>query len=793
MPISCPSTLGHYEIVAPIGSGGMGEVYRARDKNLDRIVALKILPPAETSTGQLVRRFIQEAKAASALNHPNIAHIYEIGEANGTRFIAMEYVEGQSLQERISARSFTTSEVVQIGCQIADALNHAHAARIIHRDIKSSNIMLTARGQVKVLDFGLAKVQPDDGNSGTDVDTQLKTAPEVVMGTLPYMSPEQTLGQQLDHRTDLFSFGVVLYQLITGRLPFSGKTSAETANLITTAQAEPIARFNHDAPAELERIIRKCLEKEPQRRYQTAADLSADLENLKRDSQSTGSAAARVSPKQNRAAWRAAGLLVIVATLGAAYSIFKANKSVRTVANVESIAVLPFANVTGDQNTEYVSDGITESLINSLSQLPKMRVMARTTVFRYKGKDADPQAVGRELGVDAVVTGKTLQQGDTLIIQVDLVNVSDGSQLWGDRFNRKFADVLSIQDEISKQIADRLRSRLTGDEQRLLTKRYTDNAEAYDLYLKGRSFQRKVTEADLLKAIDYYQQAIAKDPNYALAYVGLGNAYHTLGGVLGFRSPAEIYPKMNEYALKAVQMDDQLAEAHHLLANAKLYYEWNWEVAGNELKRSIELNPNYSLAYETYGTYYQSLGLLDQAAAARRLGKTLDPLSPFAVADVGYPLYYARRYDDAIKAYREGLALDQNFYWGYLWIGQALVQKGMYNEAIAEIQNAVRLSGGDVRARATLGHAYAIAGKQNEARQVLDELKSLAQERYVSPYFIAVVYAGLRNDNETFAWLEKAYQERHPYLILLKVEPVFDHLRKDKRFIDLERRVGLNP
>jgi eukaryotic-like serine/threonine-protein kinase len=795
MPIRCPSSLAHYEVIAPIGSGGMGEVYRARDKNLDRVVALKILPAAETLTGQAVRRFIQEAKAASALNHPNIAHIYEIGEADGIRFIAMEYVEGQSLQEKVSGRSLTGSEVLQIGCQIADALEHAHAARIIHRDIKSSNIMLTPRGQVKVLDFGLAKIQHDETTSAADIDTKLKTAPEVLMGTLPYMSPEQALGQRIDHRSDIFSFGVVLYQLITGRLPFSGKNSSETANLIATAQPEPISRFNHQVPVEFERIVRKCLEKETHRRYQTAADLAADLENLKRDSQTNvATGVSPVAPRRNRIAWRvgATALLVLV-TLGTLYSIFKGNKSVATVAKVQSIAVLPFTNVTGDQSTEYLSDGITESIINSLSQLPNMRVMARTTMFRYKGQNADPQAVGRELGVDAVVTGKALHQGDTLVIQADLVYVSDGSQLWGDRFNRKFVDVLSIQEEISKQIAEKLRLRLTGEEQRLLTKRYTDSTEAYDLFLKGRSFQRKVTENDLLTAIDYYQQAIAKDPNYALAYVGVGNAYHTLGGVLGFRSPSETFPKMNEYAMKALQMDDQLAEAHHLLANAKLYYEWNWEVAGRELKRSIELNPNYSLAYETYGTYYQSLGLLDQAAAARKVGKELDPLSPFAVADEGYPLYYARRFDDAIKAYREGLALDQNLSWGHLWIGQALVQKGMYSEAIAEIQEAVRLSGGDIRARATLGHAYAVAGKQREALHVLDELKSLSRRRYVSPYFIALVYAGLRNDEETFAWLEKAYQERHPYLILLKVEPVFDHLRNNEKFINLEKRVGLNP
>jgi eukaryotic-like serine/threonine-protein kinase len=793
MPMPYPSSLGHYEIIAPIGSGGMGEVYRARDKNLDRIVALKILPTTQTATGQIVRRFIQEAKAASALNHPNIAHIYEIGEADGTRFIAMELVEGQSLQEKISGRSLTGSEVVQIGCQVADALEHAHAARIIHRDIKSSNIMFTTRGQVKVLDFGLAKIQPHETTTPTDVETQLKTGPEVVMGTLPYMSPEQTLGQRLDHRSDIFSVGVVLYQLITGRLPFSGKTAAETANLITTAQPEPVARFNHDVSVELERIIRKCLEKEPQRRYQTAADLAADLENLKRDSQSSVSAGARVSPKQNRTAWVAAvAIILVVVALGAGYSIFKGNKSGATIVNVKSIAVLPFANVTGDQGTEYLSDGITESIINSLSQLPNMRVIARTTMFRYKGKNADPQTVGRELGVDAVVTGKAVQQGDTLVVQADLVNVADGSQIWGDRFNRKLPDLLAIQDEISRQIADKLRIRLSGEQVQLLTKRYTDNSEAYDLYRKGQFSYRKLTEPELLKSIDYYEQAIKIDPSYALAYVGIANSYLTLGGVLGFKSPAEMFPKAREAATRAISLDNQLANAHHALANCKLYFEWNWDDAERELKTALSLDPNYSYAHNTYGTLLQSRGLVNEAWEERKLGRKFDPLSPFAVADVGYPLYYARRYDEAITAYRESLQLDPNFAWGHLWIGQAEVQKRMYKEAIDEIKEAMRLSNGDIRMLATLGHAYAVSGNRSEAQNVLNDLQHLAKQRYVSPYFIAVIYVGLEEDELALEWLEKAYQERHPYLILLKVEPVFDRLRKNDRFIDLQKRVGIN-
>ena len=797
MPIRPGTNLGHYEILTQIGSGGMGEVYLARDKNLDRRVALKLLTPSDNTTEQRLRRFIQEAKAASALNHPNIAHIYEVGEANGAPFIAMEYVEGGSLEQRLAGEAPTASEVVQIAFQVADALAEAHKAGIIHRDIKSSNIMLTPRGQIKILDFGLAKIQRggNESTSSADSDTQLKTAPHVVMGTLPYMSPEQAVGHQVDHRSDIFSLGVVLYQLITGRLPFIGKTANETANRIATAQPEAISRLNDKVPPELERIIRKCLEKEPQRRYQTAADLAADLENLKRDTQTNASVRTTEERRRELRAYPLALIaLVVLIALLAGFVLYKKYAGIQAGAappSVGSIAVLPFTNVTGDQNTDYLSDGITESIINSLSQIPNMRVMARTTMFRYKGKNADPQTVGRELGVDAVVSGKSLQQGDTLVIQAELVKVSDGSQVWGDRFNRKLSDVLAIQDEIARNIADKLRLKLSGEQEQLLTKRYTDNSAAYDLYLKGQFAFRNFSEPDLLKSIDYYEQAIALDPNYALAYVGIANSYLSLGGVLGFRSPAEVLPKAREAATKAVAIDDKLANAHQALALCKLYFEWNWIDAERELKTALALNPNYSFAHSTYGTLLQSRGLVTEAWEERKLARKFDPLSPFAVADVGYPLYYARRYDEAISAYREALQIDPNFSWGHLWIGQAYVQKGMYTEAIDEMKEAVRLSNSDVRMLATLGHAYAVSDNRAEALKILNDLQKTPQQRYVSPYFIAVIYVGLGEDDRALEWLEKAYNERHPYLILLKVEPVFDRLRKNSRFIDLQRRVGI--
>ncbi len=796
MSIPQGSRFGRYEIISPLDAGGMGEVYLAMDKDLDRQVALKFLPAEVTHDPLRLQRFIQEAKAASALNHPNVAHVYEIGESDGARFIAMEFIEGQSLDRRVGTQPLGLSEIVQFGIQAADALHAAHSKGIIHRDIKSANLIITKRDQLKVLDFGLAKVQRGSAEPAADVATQLKTSPGVLMGTVPFMSPEQALGKEIDHRSDIFSLGIVLYQMTTGRLPFSGKTATETVNLITNAQPEALARFNYDVPAELERIVRKCLEKERERRYQSAADLVVDLENLKRDSGSQ-TVVDKPSTQQRRvkplALITGFVLLAIMASVGA--YLYRRNQVAVSSApeNVGSIAVLPFTNSSGDQNTEYLSDGITESIINSLSQLPKLRVLARTTVFRYKGKNIDPGQIGRELGVDAVLTGRAMQQGDTLVIQADLVNVSDGSQLWGERFNRKLADVFAIQDEIAKQIAERLSLRLTGEEQQLLTKRYTENPEAYELYLKGRYFFSKGTDEGLTKSIDYYQQAVALDPNYARAYVGLSNSYAALGGVLGFRPPAETSAQAKMFAEKALEIDETLAEAHHALGAYKLNYEWNWTEAEKELKRGIELNPNYPLVHSTYGAYLQARGRLDEAVEERKLAQKFDPLSPNATANVGYPLYYKRQFDEAIKHYRQALELDPNYSSGHLWIGQAYVQKAMYKEAEDEINQAIRLSPGDVRAKATLGHAFAVRGKRAEALRVLEELKDLSSNRYVSPYFIALVYVGLKEDDQAIAWLQKAADERHPYLILMKVEPVFDSLRSDPRFVEIERRVGLTP
>jgi eukaryotic-like serine/threonine-protein kinase len=825
-----------YSILSALGAGGMGDVYLAEDTRLGRKVALKTLPAQFTHDKERLRRFQQEARAVSALNHPNILTIHEIGAETGAHFIATEFVDGETLRARLNRGRIKLDEALDVAQQTAFALTAAHGARILHRDIKPENIMVRHDGIVKVLDFGLAKLLEDRAREMVDQEADTRalvmTDPGRVLGTPAYMSPEQARGLDLDARTDTWSLGVVLYEMVAGRAPFRGETRSHTVVSILETEPAPLATFAPETPAELQRIVRKALTKDRDSRYQTARDLMIDLRSLRRDldiqSEMRRSSAPDLSDTDSDASQRFAAkdsegalleqatslaeprptrsdghtpdgsiryrigalvamLLLAVGALGVWYYFHREN----TRTAIGSIAVLPFVNESGNNDMEYLSDGISESLINSLSQLPGVKVIARSSSFQYRGKNTNPQEVARALGVEAILTGRVLERGDNLLISVELVNARDRTQMWGEQYNRKLTDILVVQQEISREVSEKLRLKLTGEEQQRISKPYTKSTEAYELFLKGRYSHGKNTEEGLKKAIEYYQQAINKDPNYALAYAEMGNAFKSLGGVLGFASPVTAAPQGKAAIMKALLIDETLADAHTALADFKLSYDWDWPGAEKEFKRAIELDPNQWRAHAGYGTYLESLGRFDEAVAEREVSRQLDPTSPFAIADVGYPSYYARRFDEALGHYRKAIELDPEFSWGHLWIGQVYVQQGKYGDAFAEIKKAIALSDGNVRDLATLGHAYGVAGQRSEALKIIAELQERARQKYVSPYFFALVYVGLGDQDQAFAQLDKAYQERHPYLILVKVEPVFDVLHSDPRFADLVRHVGV--
>jgi len=781
--------ISHYRILSKLGAGGMGEVYLAQDTKLDRKVALKILPADVAANRDRMERFVREAKAAAALNHPNIAHIYEIGEVDGLHFIAMEYIEGDTLREKIHRERTDLRKLLRYLQNVAEGLAKAHAAGIVHRDLKPDNIMITVDGHAKILDFGLAKLieqhaTPTSAEGSSEVATAVMpqhSTPGTVMGTVGYMSPEQAQGKtrEIDHRSDIFSFGCILYEAAIGQRAFEGKDALDSLHKTVHGPTPQISGGPAGAPDELQRIVRRCLAKDAEKRYQSMKDVAIELEELQNalkgaaepvyssqlalrgvtapaieaaagldtDWRSAASTRDPGVPRSSSSAEYIAGeirrhkksvavmalLVVSVAAVGLGYYLHAKNSRVA----IDSIAVLPFKNTTTDQDTEYLSDGISQSLINSLSQLPGVKVIASSSSFKYKDKDADPQDVANALGVEAILTGRVLRRGDNLLISVELVNARDRTQVWGEQYNRNSADLLAVQSEISREIAEKLRLRLSAGDQQQLTKRETVNPQAYELMLKGLYYRRKGGTENSKKAAEYYNQAIDADPTYALAYAELAVCYLDLaaGSVL---DPKEFTPKAEAAARKAVGLDESLADAHYALALSKRE-AWEWASAEREYQRAIELNPNLAAAHLRYAFYLSLVGRHKQAIAQIERARELDPLSSAVNANVGYVLYLARQYDEAIESLQKTRELDRDFPPTQNVLGFTYAAKGMYAKAIAAYQEAIRLGNKSPSLQIYLGAAYARAGDREKGRAILEQLQT--SESYVSPCELAILHA----------------------------------------------------
>jgi len=753
------SRVGPYEVITLLGEGGMGEVYHGRDPRLGRDIAIKVLTHDSAHDADAIARFEREARAIAALSHPNVLSIFDVGRDNETLFVVTELLEGTTLRERLRGEPMNWRGAVSVGAEIAEGLAAAHARGVVHRDLKPDNVFITREGRVKILDFGLAQTDPFLTGDTTDLPTtKFNTDPGTVVGTLGYIAPEQLRGEAVSVTADLFSLGCILFEMVTTKRPFQRGSGAATIAAILKEEISP-EDLADAVPPEFQRVIEGCLEKNPLQRFQSARDLALTLRAIASSSTIANDELLSAVRKRRTSRGKSIG----------------------------SIAVLPFVNVNNDADSEYLSDGITEGIINRLSHLPRLKVMARSTVFRYKGRAADAQTVGRELHVRAVLSGRVHHVGERMIINAELVDSLDGSHLWGEQYNRELADIIRLQEEMSREIAEKLRLRLTGAEKKRLRKRSTENSDAYRLYLKGRFQWNKRNEESVNRGIAFFREAIEADPSFANAYAGLADSFITLATNVPL-PPREAMPKAKAAATRALEIDDGLAEAWASLAAVKWWYDWDWSGAEAAYERAIELNPNYATAHDGYAMLLCARGRFDAAIDRGRKAADLDPLSLIIAVHAGWPYYFARDYEAAIARFDKALELDDKFIPAHGWRGMALGQQQRYAEAVETFRRALEIERVPILL-AMLGHTRAIAGQRAEAEQILGMLREQGEKRYVSPYDRALIHAALGERDAALADLQLAVEDRSAWLVFLGVDPRLDPLRGDPRFAEIAARL----
>jgi serine/threonine protein kinase/tetratricopeptide (TPR) repeat protein len=791
--------ISHYSTIEKLGSGGMGEVFLARDETLDRKVAIKVLPEQFVLDDARLQRFQKEARVVSALNHPNILTIFEVGEDAGQHFIVTEYIEGETLRQRLERGSVTQLEVVDIGIGVISALAEAHHAGIIHRDIKPENVMIRRDGLIKVLDFGLAR-RNTGGGAGADSSTAIReTAPGTVMGTISYMSPEQARGLSVDGRSDLFSVGAVLYEALTGHIPFEGSTSTDILAAILHRPPPPIERYSAEVPRELQWIVEKALHKDVEERYQTAKEMLADLRRVRRELEAApqsplpppspperpatiSSAEYIVSGIRNHKKSVAGSLVFVALVIGAAF--FMTRSSARTI---DSVAVLPFSNATGDASAEYLADGVTENLINSLSEISGLRVVPRSSVFRYKNSDLPIEEIAEKLRVRAVVSGRVQKQGSTVAVQAELVDAASHAQLWGKRFEAPSGEMISIQRQLAQQTASKLRPRLSDQEQQRVQKSYSTDPEALDLYMRGRFLWSKRTTTDIRAALETFEKAIDRDPDFALAWAGIADVHIVLPTYDPAVAARDSYPKAREAARRALQLDPEMAEAHAALAGVLFEHEWNMAGAESEFRRAIELKPGYAPARYWFSDFLGATGRMEEALVQADAAREADPLSMNAVSQRAFALVFMNRPEEALREADKAAQLDPNA-GRLMWIrGWAYLQQVKLAES-AQHWEALSKATGDPRGEAM---ALVLRGKRAEAAALAERFAKMASESQFNPYYVAVMYSVLGEEDQAMHWLDRSYQARSVDLAYIAIDPMVDPLREDPRFHALLRRIGV--